>query len=802
MQASQTAKPGSSKDASFPSDSENCGVGTLGDDRNIGEWKMPDPQTILDELQAEHTEAERSEAQKVLDNSVQSGRHRLRKQWVEELDTLLVYAALFSAVLTAFNVESYRLLKPDDTESIVTAIRELSFQLRNSALNDSARESASESLRTTQNDVSVDPFRPPTFVVVVNCLWFSSLILSLASASIALLVKQWLQESRDGNLGDSRLSTQLLQFRMNCIKRWKVREITALVPFLLQVALMTFLVGLILLLWNLHTVVAAVSSAFTGIFILLFLGVTVLPSIRWDCSYRSPQALLVYTLIRAIRNKVTDLLQQCIKYCSEHRDKEDSLASLLWWSTLQTFCGILSRSPKYPTWHWQVRELFELRKQCDTLDVDTATAAYRLTLDPSHLEHMRVSLSAAAKAPLASCLHQLGAFSLSKEVDRPHRQALLALDVDFDDGEVPPDAPLRQNICKNLSKMALTALRQMFTADKRGRDSSWELTVQRLFTLYTKTTPVDLLYRDPILKIAFYIATETTSANDRDNALSFLMVAVDVDSPTPCDERTVSRILPAAVRWILRNLHRDEARKSSGEGKQPGGEAELHSDKTKQFVGGANSHSGREWHWQDLFAFLIVVHCMLRVGTKGVHALEPRQLESLCRQTTEALELLPESLPDSEALFAGIESLCNELAFGLQLLLQPLARLSAYIDASPTQVSEALIIHETVVERIEEAWSHVEYVLRPPSYLYRDFSKPPSPKTGITERLDTLLDKVNGLFELPGPKTADGMPALVLSPAPPASVVQASAPQTTSPIPMPTRSAKLSKYLRAGAELF
>ncbi|KAI0659750.1 hypothetical protein C8Q70DRAFT_93157 [Cubamyces menziesii] len=103
-----------------------------------------------------------------------------------QLDTLLVYAGLFSVVLIASNVESYRLLQSNDADAAVSAVKELSAHLHAIALSDSAG-AAARALRTPRDDVALE-FRPLTFVVWVNCLWFLSLILSLASASIALLV--------------------------------------------------------------------------------------------------------------------------------------------------------------------------------------------------------------------------------------------------------------------------------------------------------------------------------------------------------------------------------------------------------------------------------------------------------------------------------------------------------------------------------------------------------------------------------------------------------------------------------------
>ncbi|EIW54952.1 uncharacterized protein TRAVEDRAFT_88278, partial [Trametes versicolor FP-101664 SS1] len=53
----------------------------------------------------------------------------LSKRWKSEMDTLLIYAALFSAILTAFNVGLYKLLRPDPMDDAVATLKQLSQQL-------------------------------------------------------------------------------------------------------------------------------------------------------------------------------------------------------------------------------------------------------------------------------------------------------------------------------------------------------------------------------------------------------------------------------------------------------------------------------------------------------------------------------------------------------------------------------------------------------------------------------------------------------------------------------------------------
>ncbi|KAK1227504.1 hypothetical protein PQX77_009503, partial [Marasmius sp. AFHP31] len=102
--------------------------------------------------------------------------------WKDDLDALLVFAGLFSAVVTAFAVESYQELSEDPAETTVTLLKQISQQLGQPNF----------TLGTTLSQPG--PFEPSSSNVRINCFWFLSLILSLTSSLFALLCKQWLRE--------------------------------------------------------------------------------------------------------------------------------------------------------------------------------------------------------------------------------------------------------------------------------------------------------------------------------------------------------------------------------------------------------------------------------------------------------------------------------------------------------------------------------------------------------------------------------------------------------------------------------
>ncbi|KAI0756164.1 hypothetical protein C8Q80DRAFT_1068880, partial [Daedaleopsis nitida] len=148
-------------------------------------------------------------------------------RWKEEMDTLLVYAGLFSAVLTAFNVQSYQLLQPDPTDPALAVLQQISAQLSSFTLNPSFVNSTQRPLAP---DALQPPFSAPRSAVWINTLWFSSLVCSLASASIALMVKQWLHELSIGVSGTSRESARIRQYRLNSLRRWHVGGIVIVIP--------------------------------------------------------------------------------------------------------------------------------------------------------------------------------------------------------------------------------------------------------------------------------------------------------------------------------------------------------------------------------------------------------------------------------------------------------------------------------------------------------------------------------------------------------------------------------------------
>ncbi|THG92448.1 hypothetical protein EW026_g8463, partial [Hermanssonia centrifuga] len=100
---------------------------------------------------------------------------RMGEAWKLEMDNLLIFGTLLAAVVTAFVIESNKLLDPTDLDpggGDLEALNDISAQLSSFSVNKAFVNSTH-----TLNKRETDP-APTSNVVRVNTLWFLSLTLA------------------------------------------------------------------------------------------------------------------------------------------------------------------------------------------------------------------------------------------------------------------------------------------------------------------------------------------------------------------------------------------------------------------------------------------------------------------------------------------------------------------------------------------------------------------------------------------------------------------------------------------------
>jgi len=199
-------------------------------------------------------------------------------------------AGLFSAVVTAFIIESYKALKQDPSEILLSRIL---AQLEG---------------RVNRMDILTTPtFTPNPSDIRINTLWFLSLIFSLTTVLIGIISLQWLREHlRPHTDVEPQIAFSLHNLSVESLDRWYLPQIFTALPLLLQLALVLFLTGILDFLWSLNSTVAIPIAVAVGLSLFFLLWTTVLPTmqalllflprlpwghmLRSPCPYRSPQS--------------------------------------------------------------------------------------------------------------------------------------------------------------------------------------------------------------------------------------------------------------------------------------------------------------------------------------------------------------------------------------------------------------------------------------------------------------------------------------------------------------------------------
>ncbi|EIW55906.1 uncharacterized protein TRAVEDRAFT_128690, partial [Trametes versicolor FP-101664 SS1] len=173
--------------------------------------------------------------------------------WNTDLDSILIFvrlirwmqAALFSSALTTFIIESYRNLQPDPTSVLLQAILVELMMTRDPA---------------TAPSTLVQQFKVAASAVRVNVYWFTSLILSLSTALIAILAKQWVNYLLAGLSPVPSSRARHRQYRMDGMRRWNLPAVLSFLPVLLHISLLLFFTGLVDFIWGLNDTVAIISA--------------------------------------------------------------------------------------------------------------------------------------------------------------------------------------------------------------------------------------------------------------------------------------------------------------------------------------------------------------------------------------------------------------------------------------------------------------------------------------------------------------------------------------------------------------
>ncbi|KAF9025214.1 hypothetical protein BDZ89DRAFT_953957 [Hymenopellis radicata] len=270
------------------------------------------------------------------------------------LDVMLVFAGLFSAVVTSFLVQVSQSLQADYTAMSAILLYDLvAIQL-------SIAEGPSSQLNITAPSVNpMQTFRPDSITVWVNGLWVISLTASLVVALSAVLVKQWLHHYTSIPSGTPGARSHLRHYRFVGLQKWRVSVITGLLPIVMHASLTLFLAGLMIFFIPLRTSLACAVGVFTLVLCLLYLISNALPIFFPQCPYQTPLTDFIHhtcliirkvshSISRHVRRLAYDGLSSCRHWIHRflHLHTPDIKFSRvrLYWSPLATLNQLETRA--------------------------------------------------------------------------------------------------------------------------------------------------------------------------------------------------------------------------------------------------------------------------------------------------------------------------------------------------------------------------------------------------------------------------------------------------------------------------
>ena len=202
-------------------------------------------------------------------------------------------AGLFSAVTSAFIIQVQPQLQSDPNEETAALLRVLIYKIDNT---------------TFGNDVPAVPqwSGPPHTIVEVQAILYASLAVSLFSAFLAMLGKQWLNRYASIDMRGSAIErSQNRQRKLDGVVAWYFDYVMEFLPLMLQFALLLLGCALSRYLWEIDTTVVSVVLGITSFGVASYIFFVIAGAASVSCPYQTPGANILRhvppLVLRALR---------------------------------------------------------------------------------------------------------------------------------------------------------------------------------------------------------------------------------------------------------------------------------------------------------------------------------------------------------------------------------------------------------------------------------------------------------------------------------------------------------------------
>jgi len=182
-------------------------------------------------------------------------------------------------VSSAFVIDVQSKLRPDSSERSEAYLRAILLSLNRSII--------------PNEDPAAPPAwnGPPTGIVTTVDLLYTSLLMSLFAAFVAMLGKLWLNRYLRHAGGSMIERCGDRQRKFDGMEKWSFRLFIGSLPIILQISLLLLTCGLSQYMWLTNTSVARVVISFTAFGILFYIGIVVVGTSSYECPFQTPTSI-------------------------------------------------------------------------------------------------------------------------------------------------------------------------------------------------------------------------------------------------------------------------------------------------------------------------------------------------------------------------------------------------------------------------------------------------------------------------------------------------------------------------------
>ncbi|KAI0055256.1 hypothetical protein BV25DRAFT_1781248, partial [Artomyces pyxidatus] len=214
------------------------------------------------------------------------------QNWKDDMEGILIFTGLLSAIVATFLVESYPTLQQGSEDVTTQLLSQISLQLAAIANG----TSVSSSLPLSQQASS----GPTSSAVRINVAWSLSLALSLTCALAATLIQQWTRRYMQTVSTDDTSSPEdrahIRAYFSEGIERFRLLLVVEAIPAVLHCSIFLFFAGLSGFLYNINQIVGNILIAFVALLGCGYTTLSILPIVYHNCPYHTPLSPLIWIL--------------------------------------------------------------------------------------------------------------------------------------------------------------------------------------------------------------------------------------------------------------------------------------------------------------------------------------------------------------------------------------------------------------------------------------------------------------------------------------------------------------------------